>query len=60
MQKNKQQDKFVSVVKGRILDVVVDCRKKSKLMGNTLKSNLVIKMKNQFIYLKVFYMVFCA
>ena len=33
MQRNKQQDKFVSVVKGKILDVVVDCRKKSKTYG---------------------------
>ena len=26
-QKNKQQEKFVSVIKGKILDVVVDLRK---------------------------------
>ena len=40
MQKNKQQDKFVSVVKGRILDVVVDCRKKSKTYGKHFKIEL--------------------
>ena len=40
MQRNKQQDKFVSVVKGKILDVVVDCRKKSKTYGKHFKIEL--------------------
>tara|TARA_B100001540_G_C15803511_1_gene640983 strand:- start:2074 stop:2586 length:513 start_codon:yes stop_codon:yes gene_type:complete len=40
MQKNKQQDKFLSVVKGKILDVVVDCRKNSKTYGKYYKTEL--------------------
>ena len=40
MQRKKQQDKFVSVVKGKILDVVVDCRKKSKTYGKHYKIEL--------------------
>ena len=34
LQTKKPQAKFISVVKGKILDVVVDCRKKSKTYGN--------------------------
>ena len=33
MQKKIQQDKFISVVKGRIFDVVLDLRKKSRTYG---------------------------
>lgn len=33
MQKKLQQGKYISVVKGKILDVVVDCRKNSKTFG---------------------------
>ena len=33
MQTQFQQGKYVSVVKGKILDVVVDCRKNSKTFG---------------------------
>ena len=33
LQKKFQQDKFVSVIKGKIFDVVVDLRKKSKTYG---------------------------
>ena len=40
MQKNKQQGKYVSVVKGEILDVVVDCRKNSKTFGKHYKIKL--------------------
>ena len=36
-QSKKTQDKFISVVKGRILDVVVDLRKKSKTFGKHYK-----------------------
>ncbi len=45
MQMHKQQDKFVSVVKGKILDVVVDCRKKSKTYGKHYK--IVLSDKNE-------------
>ena len=37
MQRNFQQGKFISVLKGKILDVVVDCRKNQKHLENTLK-----------------------
>ena len=37
MQKKNQQGKFISVLKGKILDVVVDCRKKSKTYGKHFK-----------------------
>ena len=40
MQRNKQQGKYVSVVKGEILDVVVDCRKNSKTFGKHFKITL--------------------
>ena len=44
MQTKNAQDKFVSVVKGKILDVVVDCRKKSKTYGKYFK--IVLSDKN--------------
>ena len=37
IQTKKPQAKFISVVKGKILDVVVDCRKKSKTYGKHFK-----------------------
>ena len=40
MQQNKQQGKYVSVIKGEILDVVVDCRKNSKTFGKHFKIRL--------------------
>ena len=39
-QKNNQQDKFVCVIKGKILDVAVDLRKKSKTYGKHFRSIL--------------------
>ena len=39
-QKNKQQEKFVSVIKGKILDVVVDLRKNSKTFKKFFKVTL--------------------
>ena len=36
-QSKKTQDKFISVIKGRILDVVVDLRKNSKTFGKHYK-----------------------
>ena len=40
LQKKNQQEKFISVVKGSILDVVVDLRKKSKTFGQHYKTIL--------------------
>ena len=37
MQKKNKQGKYISVLKGKILDVVVDCRKKSKTFGKHYK-----------------------
>ena len=37
MQKKQQQGKYISVLKGKILDVVVDCRKNQKPLENILK-----------------------
>ncbi len=44
MQTKKQQGKFVSVVKGKILDVCVDCRIKSKTFGKHYK--VILSEKN--------------
>ena len=37
LQTKNPQAKFISVVKGKILDVVIDCRKKSKTYGKHFK-----------------------
>ena len=44
MQTKKQQGKFVSVVKGKILDVCVDCGKNSKTFGKNYK--IILSEKN--------------
>ena len=44
MQTKKMQGKYVSVLKGKILDVVVDCRKKSKTFGKHYK--IILSDKN--------------
>jgi len=44
MQVKKQQGKYVSVVKGKILDVCVDCRKNSKTFGKNYK--IILSEKN--------------
>jgi dTDP-4-dehydrorhamnose 3,5-epimerase len=44
MQKKFQQGKYISVLKGKILDVVVDCRKKSKTFGKHFK--IILSEKN--------------
>ncbi len=44
MQKKFPQGKYISVIKGKILDVVVDCRKKSKTFGKHFK--IIISDKN--------------
>tara|TARA_B100000767_G_scaffold252145_1_gene255708 strand:- start:2054 stop:2569 length:516 start_codon:yes stop_codon:yes gene_type:complete len=43
-QLNKPQGKFISVLKGEILDVVVDLRKKSKTFGKHFK--IILSEKN--------------
>ncbi|MDC0460871.1 dTDP-4-dehydrorhamnose 3,5-epimerase [Candidatus Pelagibacter sp.] len=44
MQTKFQQGKYISVLKGKILDVVVDCRKNSKTFGKHFK--IIISQKN--------------
>ena len=44
LQKNNGQAKFVSVLKGKILDVVVDLRKNSKTFGKHFK--IILSEKN--------------
>ena len=48
LQKKSQQDKLVSVVKGKIFDVVVDLRKKSKTYGK--HSSIILSDKNSTSY----------
>tara|TARA_Y100000816_G_scaffold200155_1_gene146934 strand:- start:1296 stop:1817 length:522 start_codon:yes stop_codon:yes gene_type:complete len=44
LQKKNQQDKFIVVLKGKILDVAVDLRKKSKTFGKHFK--IILSDKN--------------
>ena len=44
MQTKKMQGKYLSVLKGRILDVVVDCRRKSQTFGKHYK--IILSQKN--------------
>ena len=44
MQTKKSQDKFLSVLKGRVLDIAVDLRKNSKTYGKHFK--IVLSEKN--------------
>ena len=44
MQTKKTQDKYIAVLKGRILDVVVDLRKNSKTFGKYFK--IILSEKN--------------
>ena len=44
MQKKNEQGKYISVIKGKILDVVVDCRKKSSTFGKHFK--IILSEKN--------------
>ena len=44
MQTIYQQDKFVSVIKGKIFDVVIDLRKKSKTYGKIYSITLSDKV----------------
>ena len=58
MQTKFQQGKYVSVVKGKILDVVVDCRKNSKTFGKYFSIELSQKTQNLFIYHQDLFMGF--
>ena len=44
MQQRKSQGKFVTVIKGKIYDVVIDLRKKSKTFGK--KFSIILSDKN--------------
>ena len=44
LQTKNSQEKFVSVIKGKILDVIVDLRKKSKTFGKHFK--IILSEKN--------------
>jgi len=44
IQRKKMQGKLITVLKGKILDVAVDCRKNSKTFGKTYKT--VLSSKN--------------
>ena len=44
MQQKKVQGKYISVVKGKIFDVAVDCRKRSKTFGKYYK--IILSDKN--------------
>ena len=44
MQMKFQQGKYISVLKGKILDVVVDCRKNSKTFGKVF--SCILSEKN--------------
>ena len=46
MQRKHQQGKYISCIKGKILDVVVDCRKKSKTFGKHYKIILSEKVNS--------------
>ena len=45
-----KQSKYVNVVKGKILDVVIDLRKNSKTFGRTFKIILSKKMRWVYLY----------
>ena len=44
LQLNKSQGKYISVIKGKIFDVAVDCRKKSQTFGKYYK--VILSEKN--------------
>ena len=50
LQKGKPQAKFISVVKGKIIDVAVDIRKNSKTYGKHFKIILSEKIVHLFIF----------
>ena len=60
LQRNKPQAKILTVVHGKILDVVVDLRKNSKTYGKHF--SIIIEDKSIFLFtfLKILHMVFFA
>ena len=44
LQTKNPQGKFITVIKGKIFDVVVDCRKNSKTFGKSFK--IILSSKN--------------
>ena len=58
MQTKKSQDKFLSVLKGKVLDVAVDLRKNSKTYGKHFKIILSEKMANIYLFRRVLHMEF--
>jgi len=50
LQTKKSQDKYISVLKGEILDVVVDLRKKSKTFGKHFKI-VLNENNNKFLFI---------
>ena len=60
LQLNKSQAKIISVVQGKILDVVVDLRKKSKTYGKYFAMKFLKIQIFRFLFLKILLMVFCV
>ena len=54
LQTKNPQAKFVTVMRGKIYDVCLDCRKKSKTFGKYFGVTLSEKKKSVFIYSKRF------
>ena len=60
LQKENSQAKLITVVHGKILDVVVDLRKKSKTYGKYFSIEMSHKSDFSLFILKVLPMVLCA
>ena len=60
LQKNNSQGKFISVIKGKIFDVVVDLRKNSKTYGKCLSTILSEKNSKSIFIPPGFAHGFCA
>ena len=50
IQTNKSQGKYISVLKGKIFDIVVDLRKKSKSFGKCYK-NILSEKNSRSLYI---------
>ena len=57
-QTRKSQAKIITVVQGKILDVVVDLRKKSKTFGKSFSIEISQNSNFHFLYLKILRMDF--